>query len=92
MSEKVKIPFGGEASDRAVLLLAAAEELGQDAAVVQATDGAFLVPSEVADKSGIDYENGSESSEKPDPPAKKTAAKKATAKKAATKRAASKKE
>lgn len=54
MSEdKVKVP--GLTEDNAVLLLAAAEELGLDHRVVAVSpsEGAFVVPSEVADKAGI---------------------------------------
>lgn len=41
--------------DNAILLLAAAQELGLDAAVVETTsDGYFRVPQEVVDKAGLD--------------------------------------
>jgi hypothetical protein len=86
MSEQVKVPFGGKATDNAVLLLAAAEKLDQDPSVVQTSGGAFLVPKDVADEAGVDYESDSE-----DQP-EKTAAKKAPAKKTAAKKTASKKE
>lgn len=101
MSEKVTVPFAGKASDRAVLLLAAAQELDLDASVVQTSDGAFVVPQEVADQAGVEYgsalligTSNSEPSEEPEQkaPAKKTAAKKAPAKKTAAKKTASKKE
>jgi len=50
MSNEVTVRFAGEASDRATLLLAAAEELGLDPSVVQTYEGGFLVPQEVHDK------------------------------------------
>lgn len=51
MSELVEVESGDNAGDTAVLLLAAAEELGLDANVVQTqSGGVFLVPKEVADK------------------------------------------
>jgi hypothetical protein len=82
MSDQVEVKFSGEASDRAVLLLAAAEELGLDASVIRSSYGAFLVPEEVAKKAGFDGDGE---------PTKTTVAKKAPAKKAATKKAASNK-
>lgn len=57
-------------SDNAVLLLAAAQELGLPAEVVGTTsDGVFSVPQEVVDKAGLGKRT----------PAKKAAAKKAAA-------------
>lgn len=50
MSESIEVPFGKDTKDNAVLLLAAAEELGLDPGVVRVTDGAFSVPQEVHDK------------------------------------------
>lgn len=62
---------GGRSADTAVLLLAAAEELGLDPSVVRTTSDGYLVPAEVAKKVGGDSE------EKPARrTAKKTAAKK----------------
>lgn len=59
-------------SDNAVLLLAAAQELGLDPGVVATTgDGVFSVPQEVVDKAGL--------GEKKRPAAKKAAAKKTAA-------------
>lgn len=59
--------------DNAILLLAAAEEMGLDPSVVATTsDGTFSVPQAVADKAGV-------GKDKP----KRAAAKKATAKKTA---------
>lgn len=49
-TKDIKVPFEGEASDRAVLLLAAAEELNLPASVVRTSLGGFLVPEEVEDK------------------------------------------
>lgn len=76
MSEKVKVPFNGKASENAVLLLAAAEQLDLDPSVVETTSGAYLVPQEVKDKA---FEE--KKSEDTKAPAKKAAAKKAAPKK-----------
>jgi len=65
----VEVPFNGDAADNAVLLLAAAEELGLGARAVKTTAGAFVVPQEVHDRAF-----GKEKA-----PAKKAAAKKTTA-------------
>lgn len=67
----VEVPFGDNGSETATLLLAAAEELGLDANVVQ-TSGrrAFFVPQEVRDKAFTPV------NEKP--AAKKSAAKRST--------------
>lgn len=82
-NEMVEVPFEGEASDRAVLLLEAAEKAGLDQSVVRTRDGGFYVPAEVASAAGF-----GEDGEKKAP--KKRAAKKAPAKKAAAKKAAPK--
>jgi hypothetical protein len=50
MSETVDVAFGDNPSDQAVLLLAAAEDLGLDPDVVKTTEGGFAVPKEVHDK------------------------------------------
>jgi hypothetical protein len=50
MSDQVEVPFGDNPSDQAVLLLAAAEDLGLDADVVRTAEGAFVVSQEVHDK------------------------------------------
>jgi topoisomerase IA-like protein len=85
VSEYIEVPFAGEARDRAVLLLAAAEDLDLDQqAVVQTRTGAFYVPQEVAEKAGL-YESDEPA------PAKKAAAKKAPAKKSTAKKSAAKK-
>lgn len=52
MSDKVFI--SGQSHDNAVLLLAAAEDLEQDVAVVATVDGGFSVPVEVAEQAGFD--------------------------------------
>jgi hypothetical protein len=49
MSDQVEIPFD-KPSEQATLLLAAAEELGLDASVVQTYEGGFRVPQEVNKK------------------------------------------
>ena len=66
-------------ADNAVLLLAAAEELGLDAGVVETTsDGVFRVPQEVVDKAGL----GKKARVERKAPVKRAAAKRAPAKKA----------
>lgn len=50
MSEQVDVPFDDKPSDQAVLLLAAAEDLGLDPSVVRTTEGGFSAPKEVHDK------------------------------------------
>lgn len=76
MSDAVEVPFEGEAREKAILLLAAAAELGLDSSVVQSQSGGFLVPAEV-EKQAFHRE------EAPKEPAKKAAAaKKSTPKKA----------
>ena len=47
---EVEVPFGDDAGDKAVLLLAAAEELNLNPSVIKTTEGAFLVPQEVNDR------------------------------------------
>jgi hypothetical protein len=81
--EQVEVPFGDDAGDTAVLLLAAAEDLGLDPGVVKTnSDGSFVVPKEVADKA----DGGGKKKAAKKTAAKKTAAKKATpAKKAEAK-------
>jgi hypothetical protein len=69
----VKVPIS---TDNAVLLLAAAHELGLDPSVVQTRGGTFVVPSEVNDKAFAPRK-----SEGDEAPAKKAAAKKSTTKK-----------
>lgn len=55
MSDNVKVPYGDSVKDTAVLLLAAAEEKGLDASVVQyGSSGYFTVPEEVASAAGVD--------------------------------------
>lgn len=81
-NETVEVPFGDVASETATLLLAAAEELDLPADVVQTnSDGAFVVPAEVAEKAKAGGDSDEEKK-----PAKK-AAKKAPAKKTAKKKA-----
>jgi hypothetical protein len=64
MSE-VEVPFEN-AGDQATLLLAAADDLGLDPAVVRTGTGVFYVPEDVADKAGFGEKK---------PAAKKTAKK-----------------
>jgi hypothetical protein len=74
----IEIPFGDNNTDNAVLLLAAAEELKQDASVVRTSDSAFIVPEDIAKKAGLKGEKVEEdsASEEPKPAAKKASAKK----------------
>lgn len=68
----VEVPFGDDPGETATLLLAAAEDLELPAGAVRTTgDGLFVVPAEVADKAGLNPENGKSKSA-----AKKTAAQK----------------
>lgn len=53
-SERVEVPFGSNAEERAILLLAAAEESKQPASVVQTTSTGFLVEKSLADKAGLE--------------------------------------
>lgn len=76
----VEIPFGENNRDTAVLLLAAADDLGLDRSVVRTKNGAFVVPEEVNEQAFG----------KPEP-AKKAPAKKAATKKTAAKKAPAKK-
>lgn len=74
------VEIEGRSRDTAVLLLAAAEDLGLDPSVVRTTTNGYVVPEEVAKKA-----DGGDKA-----PAKKAAAKKAPAKKTPAKKAASK--
>jgi hypothetical protein len=75
MSE-VEVPYGDSAQETAVLLLAAADELELDPAVVRTLEGGFMVPEEVAKEAGVDYD--SDDDDEDSKPARKTAAKKST--------------
>lgn len=95
MSDKVFI--SGQNHDNAVLLLAAAEDLEVDVAVVATVDGGFSVPVEVAEAAGFDSDGRPKraaakkaADPAPDPgadkqekPAKKTAPRRRAAKQAA---------
>lgn len=65
MSDEVEVPYGKNPQETAILLLAAAEELGLPPAVVRTNPGVFIVPAEVNAKAF----------EQEKPAAKKTAAK-----------------
>lgn len=92
MSGDVTVPFDENQQDNAVLLLAAAEELGLGPGAVRTSEGAFVVPEEVRDKAFAKEEEPEPESSvtepepepDPEPPAKKPT-KKAPAKKAAKK-------
>lgn len=83
------IYVGGRSSDMAVLLLAAAADLGLDASVVRTTSKGYLAPEEVVEQANASDEIPEPVDEKP--VAKKAVAKKATAKKTTAKKAASNK-
>lgn len=54
----VRVRNGESARETAILLLAAAEEKGQHASVVQVSSlGGFIVPEEIAKQAGLDYED-----------------------------------
>lgn len=79
------VEIEGRGSDKAILLLAAAKDLGLDPkVVVRTTSTGYIVPEEVAKQA----EKPTESPKKE--AAKKTAAKKAPAKKTAAKKTAPK--
>lgn len=78
MARSTEVPFGDNPSDTAVLLLAAAEELGLGASAVKTGTGVFIVPTEVAEKAAAPEEEADEE-EKPAP--KRRATKKAAKKK-----------
>lgn len=92
MSE-VKVHYSENVADNATLLLGAAEELGLEPYVVRTqSEPYYLVPREVAEKAGLDYESDDDEESAPEEdsaeekkPAKKTAAKKTAAKKASSK-------
>jgi DNA topoisomerase-1 len=75
----------GRGRDKAVLLLAAAEDLGLDASVVRTSTNGYLVPEEVA-KAAFEEKKPA----KKTTAAKKTAARKTAAKKTAAKKTAPK--
>lgn len=77
MSEYVEVPFEGKAAEKAVLLLAAAEELGVGQDSVRTVTGAFLVPAEVNEKAFAPRvsQGNSEGEEKPRRAAKKSTTK-----------------
>lgn len=90
---------GGLSQDNAILLLAAVETMKGDPSVVVAGPAGFIVPKEVADKAGVEYDAADTPESLAPPvkaedkaPAKKASAKKATPKKAASKKAAPKKD
>lgn len=70
MSELIEVPFGDNAKETAVLLLAAAEKVLGDQSVVLTTSEGFIAPEEVVKEAGAKPE-----SEAPKP-AKKAPAKK----------------
>lgn len=81
--DMVKVPFGDDPRETALLLLGAAEasEYGQEIVRTDG-DGNFLAPREVVEDSDVDYEDDDDESE---PSEEKAPAKKAAAKKTAKK-------
>lgn len=76
----VFVPYGQDAAKTATLLLAAAEDKHQDQSLVRAQEGGFLVPKDVADEAGVDYDSdedeqddGKDDGKDSRTPAKKTA-------------------
>lgn len=72
--ELVTVEYGPNNTDNAVLLLAAAEDLGLGSKAVKTTEGAFLVPQAVYNKAFGDQDDQPT-------PAKKAASKRAASKK-----------
>lgn len=96
----VRVLFDDNSRDNAVLLLAAAEELGLPPSAVRTSEGGFEVPDEVAEKAGLldkpkeqqqepevpqPEPEGSEPEKEPEPEPKKTPVKR-TAKRTAKKK------
>jgi outer membrane biosynthesis protein TonB len=67
MADRVQVPFGNNAADTAVLLLAAAEELDMDQAVVGTGSGYFIAPTEVAQRAGLVPADEPEPETEPEP-------------------------
>lgn len=99
----IEIPFDGEAEDRAVVLLAAAEKLGHAPESVRTVTGGFMVSEDIAKEAGLSKAAGKSETQAPSnapvpngndekqAPAKK-AAKKSPAKKSAAKKSTTKKQ
>ncbi len=91
MSETVEVPFGDNASDTAVLLLAAADDLDLPSEVVRTSgDAVFLVPAEVAKKAKVDTKDTGPETAEPDEEPKPRKPRKTIAKRTAKKSAAKK--
>lgn len=84
----VKIPFGDNNKETAILLLAAAESLGRGQWEVRTNVGFFVVDEEIANEAGLGEKGPTKKAESQ--PAKKASAKKAPAKKTAAKKTAKK--
>jgi hypothetical protein len=56
-STEVTVPYGENAGETATLLLAAAEKLHENQGLVRTVEGAFMVPKDVADEAGVDYDD-----------------------------------
>jgi len=58
MSENdVYVGYGDDASETATLLLAAAEKTHEDQTIVRTVEGGFMVPKDVADEAGVEYDS-----------------------------------
>jgi ABC-type uncharacterized transport system involved in gliding motility auxiliary subunit len=104
----IEIPFDGEAEDRAVVLLAAAEKLGHAPESVRTVTGGFMVSEDIAKEAGLakaasksetqvpsnaPVPNGNDEKQAPAKKAPaKKAAKKSPAKKSAAKKSTTKKQ
>jgi hypothetical protein len=77
----VQVPFGDDQQETAMLLLAAAEDLGLDASVVSVnSDGGFNAPEEVAKKAKAETASDDADDAEEKKPAKKAAAKRSASK------------
>jgi hypothetical protein len=76
----VEISFGDDNTKTAILLLAAAEELGRGPREVRTTIGSFIVDAEIAAQAGLIDKPKKAKKTPAKKAAKKTAAKKSTAK------------
>ena len=63
MSEMVGIPYGPKPTEQAILLLAAAEEMGLPADVINIGGNGFVAPAQVAERAFDNAEPDSEAGE-----------------------------
>ena len=93
MPTHIEVPFGDNAQDTAILLLAGAAALNMESSAVKTGSGVFIVPKEVAQEAGLEPrdegEQEQEKQEQPEPqepeqpeqPKRRPATKKAAKKK-----------